>query len=194
MDALLRSGYDPELCGFADDDLALHDRLVLGRPVWGSVGFVVRTGVQFHVAIGDNYTREVVYQRLFAVGAQPFFVGHPTACISPFASLEMACFIAAGVIVAPSATIGAGVIVNHGAVVDHDSVVGDFAHVAPGATLAGGVRVGRGALVGAGANVLPGVSIGDYAIVGAGAVVTTDVQAGAVVVGVPAQVNRNVQS
>lgn len=46
--------------------------------------------------------------------------------------------------------------------------------------------VRRGATIGANATIVCGVTLGDYAFVGAGAVVTRDVEAYALVVGVPA--------
>ena len=45
----------------------------------------------------------------------------------------------------------------------------------------------RGASIGSGAVIMCGVTIGEKAVIGAGAVVTKDVQAGAVVAGVPAR-------
>ena len=49
-------------------------------------------------------------------------------------------------------------------------------------------RLGEHVYVGAGAKVLGGVTIGDHAIIGANAVVLQDVPAGAIAVGIPAQV------
>jgi UDP-2-acetamido-3-amino-2,3-dideoxy-glucuronate N-acetyltransferase len=48
-------------------------------------------------------------------------------------------------------------------------------------------RVGRGATIGANATIMCGVAIGAYALIGAGAVVTRDVEAHALVMGVPAR-------
>jgi acetyltransferase-like isoleucine patch superfamily enzyme len=57
--------------------------------------------------------------------------------------------------------------------------------------LAGPV-IRRGAKIGANATILPGVVVGEHALVGAGAVVVQDVPAGAVVVGNPARVIRQI--
>jgi maltose O-acetyltransferase len=57
-----------------------------------------------------------------------------------------------------------------------------------GFSAVGRVDVGARVFIGANATVLPGTTIGDDAIVGAGSVVRTDVPAGAVVLGNPAQV------
>ncbi len=51
-------------------------------------------------------------------------------------------------------------------------------------------KIGRDVWIGANAVILGGVTIGDGAVVAAGAVVTRDVEAGAVVAGVPARLLR----
>jgi acetyltransferase-like isoleucine patch superfamily enzyme len=50
----------------------------------------------------------------------------------------------------------------------------------------------RGAKIGANVTLLPGVVVGENALVGAGAVVVRDVPPGAVVVGNPARIVRQV--
>jgi acetyltransferase-like isoleucine patch superfamily enzyme len=86
------------------------------------------------------------------------------------------------------------------------SVVEDDVFVAPGVVTANDPTAGRrrgvvelrgptlrrACRIGAGAVLLPGVEVGEEAFVAAGAVVTKDVPARAVVMGVPAQVVREV--
>jgi UDP-2-acetamido-3-amino-2,3-dideoxy-glucuronate N-acetyltransferase len=55
-----------------------------------------------------------------------------------------------------------------------------------------GPTLRRGCRVGGGAVLVPGVEVGEEAFVAAGAVVTNDVPAGAVVMGVPARVVRQI--
>jgi maltose O-acetyltransferase len=52
------------------------------------------------------------------------------------------------------------------------------------------VTIGSDVWVGGAAIILPGVTVGDRAVIGAGSVVTKDVPAGALVVGNPARVVR----
>ncbi len=57
-----------------------------------------------------------------------------------------------------------------------------------------GATLGDGCLIGIGAIVLNGVSVGEGALVAAGSVVTKDVPAGALVMGAPAQMRRELSA
>lgn len=184
LDALLRLGVQRSAVAVADDDPSLHGTDFLGTPVGTDASCAAR---RFHVAIGSARARETVHARLLAQGRGAHGVTHPSASVSPLASLGSGVFVAAQAVVAPAARLGDGVIVNHGSVVDHDCAVGAFTHVAPRATLGGNVTIGRRVLVGAGAIVLPGVSVADDCIIGAGAVVTASILAPGTWVGVPAR-------
>jgi sugar O-acyltransferase (sialic acid O-acetyltransferase NeuD family) len=137
------------------------------------------------VDVGD--TRRALYARIAALGLALPIVRHPSAVVSPTATLGPACVVFANATINPGARIGANVIVNTAAIVDHDVAIGDHAHVSPGAHLAGGVTIGAGSHVGIGATVLQGVQIGSGVVVGAGAVVLNDVPDGDRVAGVPAR-------
>jgi acetyltransferase-like isoleucine patch superfamily enzyme len=102
--------------------------------------------------------------------------------------------------------LGNGVRIHSNAFVPEYSVVEDRAWIGPSVTftnalypLSAGAKAGlegpvirSGAKIGANATLLPGVVVGADALVGAGSVVVHDVPAGAVVVGNPARVVRQV--
>ena len=120
--------------------------------------------------------------------------------IGPFVEIQRGavvganCKIQSHTFICDGVTIEDEVFVGHGVVFVNDK--------SPRATRPGGglqtgedwllepVVVERGASVGSGAVILGGIRIGSEALVGAGAVVTSDVAAGAVVVGNPARPKR----
>ncbi len=141
----------------------------------------------YHVAIGHNRVRRKMSDAARKFNKQALTIIHPSAQVSPSASLAEGCFIAALSVIAAEAQIDDACIINHGSVIDHDCSIGAYTHVAPNVTLGGGVKLGRECLIGAGATVLPGVKIGHNVVVGAGAVVTRDVADNKTVIGIPAR-------
>jgi len=184
VDAILSSG--PAELMVVDDAPKVAGQLLLGIPI-GVPSEAIGTCTRFHVAIGDNGTRQRKSAEIVGAGLRPFTVVHAEAKVSRSATVGAGAFLAASCVLGPEVALGTGVVINHGAVVDHDCSVGEFAHIAPNATLGGGVIVGRLSVVGAGATVLPGVRIGERCVIGAGAVVRRDVLDGTTVVGVPAR-------
>jgi len=150
--------------------------------------FVALGQYGFFVAIGNNVTRNDIYDQLVAKKIFPSNAVHPSAIIDPLAVVaEHGVMIAAGAIINPLAKIGNGVICNTGCIIEHECKVGDFAHIGPGAVLCGNVSVGEKTFVGANAVVKHGISIGSNVTIGAGAVVVKDVPDNITVVGVPAK-------
>lgn len=193
LDLLLTAG-EHRIVGLLDADPALQGTSVYGVEVLGSANLLsklrqqrVRAAI---VAIGDNRIRRTYRQEVDAAGLELINAIHPSAVLSPRATLGRNVVLCAGAIVCTDATIGDSVILNTGCRVDHECVIGEGAHIAPGAVLAGRVQVGPDAFVGLGSKVIQCRSIGAGATVGAGAVVIRDVPAGARVAGVPAKPMR----
>jgi len=139
------------------------------------------------VAIGDCAARLRTVRELQAAGAPLPALVHPSAWVSPHASLGPGCVVLAGAALNVGAALGEACIINTGATVDHDCDLGAGVHISPGAHLAGGVTVGECAWVGIGAAVKQGMRVGRGAVVGAGAVVVRGVDEGVCVVGCPAR-------
>ena len=132
------------------------------------------------VGIGDNAVRKRIAERLTCTFGSAV---HPSAVVSPRASIGEGTVVMQGAVIQSDARIGRHCIVNTGATVDHDCIVGDFAHISPNASLCGNVHVGEGTQIGAGSVVVPGIRIGRWSLVCAGSVVTRDLPDGCIAAG-----------
>lgn len=163
--------------GFIDDNPQLND--LLGVPV---IHEPMR-GADYLISIGSNQARRTVASKLHTYARHFITAVHPSAVVSPRATVGEGSVVMQGAIIQTCAQIGKHCIINTGASVDHECVIGDFVHISPHATLCGNVQVGEGSWVGAGATIIQGISIGKNSVVGAGSVVTHNVPDGVLVVG-----------
>lgn len=185
LDIALIAGWRPDFV--LDDHPAVAE--LFGVPVRApqDVDWSSERSFEFHVSVGENPTRRRLFEELCARGGTPKTLIHPSASVSPYASVGRGSLVAAQAAINPSARIGDNVILNTAASVDHDCEVGSHVHIAPGVRLAGMVKVGSETLVGIGACAKPGVVIGCRCLIGAGAVVVRDVPDDTVVCGNPAR-------
>lgn len=137
------------------------------------------------ISIGNCQIRKKIVENL---NVKKYITAiHPSAMISPRATIGEGTVVMHGAIVQTCVQVGKHCIINTGASVDHDCKIGDFVHVAPHATVAGGVEIGECTWIGAGAVVKQYIKIGANCMIGAGAVVVKDVPDDTTVVGVPAK-------
>ncbi|MBZ9674732.1 acetyltransferase [Mesorhizobium sp. ES1-1] len=148
-----------------------------------------RAGGAVLVTIGGNHTRLNLHRELRENYFIPTLI-HPSAVVSPHATIGAGCVVMANAVINAGARIGDAVIVNTAATIDHDCRLADGVHISPGAHLAGGVDVGEASWVGIGSAVREGVVIGADVVVGAGAAVIADIQDGRMAAGVPATVRK----
>ena len=172
-----------------DDDPQAQARNLLGHEVAGGREWLRSNWPDAAVApaLGGNDARAELIAWLAQVGRPLATIIHPSAVVSPSATLAGGSFVAPGAVVNAQSRIGIGAIVNTSASIDHDCVIGDSAHIGPGAHLCGGVTVGERTLVGVGTSVVPGVTIGARVTIGAGSSVIGDIADGARVAGCPAR-------
>ena len=139
---------------------------------------------RFVVAVGNNTIR---HRLVDALEVRWYTAIHPSAVISPNATVGEGTVVMPAAVVNAGAKVGRHCIINTAAVVEHDNIICDYAHISCGAVLTGAVYVGEEALVGAAAVVRNNVNICAGCIVGAGAVVTCDMKEKGVYVGIPAK-------
>ena len=165
----------PGLCALWREDLRSH------RGEWSRPGFLSLAVYRFGV---------------WRMGVRPKLLRAPLSLIYRF--FYVRCRNVYGIELPYSATVGRGVIIEHqgGIVVHGNTVIGNRCIIRQGCTL--GIRrldrlddaptLEDGVALGAGCAVLGGVTLGAGCAIGANAVVLKDVPAGAVAVGIPAQV------
>jgi sugar O-acyltransferase (sialic acid O-acetyltransferase NeuD family) len=188
-ETVLAAGW--QLIGFVDVESRLTT--LLSRPVLdafpsdylGSGGLVV-------IAIGDNYTRQRVWNEIASSLPAPQFPAfiHPTASVSTTAHLGIGTVVLQGVIVGSSARVGMGCILNSGSILEHECIMGDFSSLAPGVVTGGRVHLGQRSALSIGATIKHGVKIGVDSVVGAASYVNQDIPPNVVAYGSPAKVIR----
>lgn len=163
-----------EIKALYDDNIKIKE--LLNYPVLGT------THIEgpLIISIGNNKIRKKIANSL---NVEFVCTIHPSAIISPSASIDVGTVVMQGAIIQADSRIGKHCIINTGSSVDHECVLEDFVHISPHATLCGNVCVGEGTWIGAGATIIPGVKVGKWSVIGAGSVVTEDIPDYVVAVG-----------
>ena len=125
-EAICSCGLKP--CAFIDDAVQVNQQnKLIGIPIfspqdsrtWLKNGHVV-------VAIGDNYHRYMISQKM-AMNIGIFInVVHKNAVLSPSAHIGAGSMIMANTVINAQAFIGDHVILNTGSIIEHDCIIGDF--------------------------------------------------------------------
>lgn len=184
MDVLAANGLKPT--GIVDDNP--QSDCFMGLPLTKPSGNIKEA----IITIGNCEIRKLISHRIHVENY--ISVIHPSAFISPNATIGKGTVIMQGAIVQAGASIGSHCIINTQASVDHDCVIQDFVHVASGATICGECEVGECSWIGAGAVIKQCIRIGKNCIIGAGAVIIRDVPDNAIVAGNPGRIIKYLNS
>lgn len=182
-----------QLIGFVDDTPEKQGRTAQGQAVFSRAAFDQWPGAQVLAVPGGPASfrfRRAVIERLGLVPERFARVIHPSARISPLATLGSNVLIMAGAVVTSNAVIGNHVCVLPNTVIHHDACIGDGTLVGSNVTVAGGTVVGENCYVGSGSSLMNGLTIGAGSLVGLGSNVIRNVAAGSQVAGNPARPTR----
>ena len=169
------------VAGFFDDDMILTSHCGIEvRHHWSGEAPVI-------ISVGDNMNRKKIANRIRCEYGTAI---HPSAIVSPTASLGCGSVVMPGSIINTYVNIGEHCIINTGASIDHGCSIGDFAHISPHATLCGNVEIGEGTWIGAGSVIIPGIKVGRWCTIGAGSIVTRDIPDGVLAYGNPCKIHR----
>lgn len=172
---------------YIDDDESIKKCMglkVIGRTV---DAIKYKDKADFFIAIGNNSTRERVYNYLEGISICTITLIHPNAIIGTDVEIGLGTVIMAGTVINSSSRIGKGCILNTCSSIDHDSIIEEFVHISPGVRLAGTVRIGKRSWLGIGCVVSNNLDICSDCTIGAGSIVITNIVDPGIYVGVPAR-------
>lgn len=179
------------LLGCLDDDPSKQGNEVGGVPVLGGLALAHDyPQAQLVLALGSPRSfglRLPLLKQLGLTGRSFLTVVHPTAWVSPTASLGQGCIVFAFTQISNHAVLEDHVILLSHCAINHDAVMGSGSICASSVTVSGGTRIGRGCYLGAGSVLRDGVIVSDGVLVGAGAVVVSDLPGPGVFAGNPAR-------
>lgn len=190
VDAINRREPLWNLLGFFDDDAAKQGTAVDGIPVLGPIAATADRHAKFIIGIASWRTpdaRRAIVARLGLPLERYATITHPSAQISPRATIGLGTAVLQNVVITPGTVIGNHTLILQNVTMAHDQVVEDYVTIASGATVAGCVSLRTGCYLGAGCTIMNGVTVNHRALVGVGAVVMNEVPAGRTVVGHPAR-------
>jgi sugar O-acyltransferase (sialic acid O-acetyltransferase NeuD family) len=156
---------------------------IIGRvDMWSEL-----TDSDFFIAFGNNKLREKTIKKLQQVNVNLVSLIHPSAVISPRASIGKGVVVCANAVINVGTHISDGCIINTSATVDHDCELQSYVHISPGVNIAGGVTIEALSWLGIGSTVIECLTLAENTQIGAGAVVTQSTQANSLYLGVPAK-------
>jgi len=176
-------------------DSFVFDYRILGKeddiPVLSEI-YNFNTGI---IAIGDNWTRKLIYGRINEVSPNFKFISaiHPHAIIGKNVIIGKGTMIMAGAIVNSDAKVDDFCIINTKASLGHESVLEKFSSLAPNSTIGGNVKIGAYTAICLSASVIQDVKIGKHSIIGASSLVNKNVEDYKMVYGIPAKVIKSIK-
>jgi sugar O-acyltransferase (sialic acid O-acetyltransferase NeuD family) len=179
-----------ELLGFIDDTPSKQGRGAAGVPVMSRAGLTAHPGAAVLAVPGSAGSFRHRQSLVESLGIEPSRfarVVHPTARVSPLATVGRNVLIMAGVVVTSNAVIGDHVCVLPNTVVHHDAAIGSWSLVGSNVTIAGGVQIGENCYIGSGSSLMNGIAIGAGTLIGLGSNVIRSCDRGSTLAGNPAR-------
>lgn len=115
---------------------------------------------------------------------------HPSAWISPSASIGRGVVLFQNCVVTSNAKVGDHVIVLPNCVISHDDSIGDYCCIAGGVNVSGAVTIGESCYIGSNSSIREKVTIGPRSLIGMGSCVLNDCAPDSVIVGNPGRALR----
>ncbi|WP_419212573.1 acetyltransferase [Maribacter sp. X9] len=144
------------------------------------------------VAIGDNWTRKLIVDRIIKVVPHFNFVNtiHPKAVVGKDVMMGCGNVFMPGTIINANSIIHDFCIINTNSSLGHDGIMESYSSLAPSVSTGGNLKLGKFSAISLGANIINGIEIGSHTVIGAGSLVVNSFGDELVAYGSPAKVVR----
>jgi sugar O-acyltransferase (sialic acid O-acetyltransferase NeuD family) len=177
------------IVGFLSNDSGSSAGEISGLHIVGDPSaFDIRSDDGLILGIGIPSVRRAVAEKLIASGARLLTLVHPSAIVSPTATLGPGTVVCPFAVVSDSATTGCCALLNYHASMGHDSTAGDYVVLSPSAALGGNAHIGNDVFLGMHASVGPGRRVGHRSKISANSCALTDAPEDSIVFGVPGKI------
>ena len=182
---------DWKLLGFLDDDPVKQGKEINGVRVLGKIDDLEKyRGCYFTVLVGTVKRMKSKKNLIAKIGLRSdeyATIIHPSAKISPSASIGKGTVVLPMVTVMANAYLGDFVFVASKTNIGHDTKIYDYTLISAMVGIAGGVTVQEGAYIGISSCIREGINVGEWSIVGMGSSVVKNVKPYTIVAGNPAK-------
>jgi len=166
-----------DLLGLIDDSEINYNSYDYTVPYLGAIkDHIVLKNVGYIIGIANMKFRRIIISQLVEKGAQFVSFIHPTALISPTATIGVGCVVSHNVSIGPKATIGDFNLLNSRCTIGHDSKIGNFNFFSPQVVTGGGATIGDENFIGTNAAILPSISLGNHNTISAGMIVDKSIE------------------
>lgn len=171
----------PELCfdvvGYIDDNKENYDSYSFVSPYLGTIqDHEVSEEAEYIMGIANIQFRRTIVENFLQKGAKFATLIHPSAIVSPSATVGEGCVVAHNASIGPKAIIGNFNMLNSRCTIGHDSTVGNFNFIGPQVVLSGFAKVGNNNMFGVNSATIPTIEIGDNNTIAAGMIITKTVK------------------
>jgi sugar O-acyltransferase (sialic acid O-acetyltransferase NeuD family) len=160
-----RQGTPFRLAGVVDD-FPKNRQEIPNVPFLGPLEMAIERGFRkFIITAGSPHFRKQLFQRLKQYDCTAATLIHPSAIISPTATIGEGSLICPFSIINSGATIGINSAINVHCSVGHGASIGDHCTLSPYSALNGDSKIGEGTFLGTHATIFPKVAIGRWCTV-----------------------------
>ena len=143
--------------------------------------------VEITISLGEPELKEKLYYRLKKDGFSFANIIHPTAIISPSATVGRGLILKSHSFISADAVVGENVSIEENGIIGHDSIIGDHCQISANVVVAGGCTIGNSTYIGLSVPIIQGAHIGANSVISMGSVVVRDIPDNVIAVGNPAR-------